>query len=334
MAVYATRFVIHDRSLRVEWSASLPRPAIETILQYHGAEQTEADASSTWTLRADPGCNVPEGARLVASHDSGLSLWQSDEAYFIAHSEGALCISLASGSITGQLPSSGGGTVSEGCYVATTLMLLLLLEHVGYYALHAACLVHPDGAGVLLIGPSDSGKSTMALHLVEQGWQYLSDDSVLLHAGPDGISVLPLRRDFCLDPEAEALFPSLAGTSARMLTDADKWRVRVEHLFPTQQRPSCRPSLLLFPRIEAERATSALQPLRPIESLMALLPQASLLRRDPKEARTFTQLTQRLVAQAPAYRFLSGADVYRDGARLARLLEPLFRSADAPTVET
>ncbi len=49
----------------------------------------------------------------------------------------------------------------------------------GLVSLHAACVGHA-GRGVLLMGPSGSGKSTVALHCLLQGFDFLSEDSVLL----------------------------------------------------------------------------------------------------------------------------------------------------------
>ncbi len=46
--------------------------------------------------------------------------------------------------------------------------------------LHAASLARADGAGVLLAGRSEAGKSTAALALARAGWEFLGDDVALL----------------------------------------------------------------------------------------------------------------------------------------------------------
>lgn len=48
---------------------------------------------------------------------------------------------------------------------------------------HAACLAR-DGRSVLVSGPSGAGKTTLALHLMEAGFEYCADDIVLI--APDG----------------------------------------------------------------------------------------------------------------------------------------------------
>lgn len=59
------------------------------------------------------------------------------------------------------------------------LILLWLLHGHNLYGLHANGIVK-NGAGILLVGDAGSGKTTISLSLIVQGWNYLSDDVVLL----------------------------------------------------------------------------------------------------------------------------------------------------------
>jgi HPr kinase/phosphorylase len=47
---------------------------------------------------------------------------------------------------------------------------------------HASCAAR-DGAGVLLIGPSGSGKSDLMLRLMDHGFEMVADDRVEIEAG-------------------------------------------------------------------------------------------------------------------------------------------------------
>lgn len=51
---------------------------------------------------------------------------------------------------------------------------------------HGTC-VELAGLGVLLRGPSGSGKSDLALRLIDHGARLVADDRVDLRAGPDGV---------------------------------------------------------------------------------------------------------------------------------------------------
>lgn len=48
------------------------------------------------------------------------------------------------------------------------------------HSVHASCVAR-DGAGVLIFGPSGSGKSLLALALIDMGFTLVADDRVVLH---------------------------------------------------------------------------------------------------------------------------------------------------------
>lgn len=48
--------------------------------------------------------------------------------------------------------------------------------------LHASCVAR-DGAGVLLLGPSGSGKSDLALRLIGRGFALVGDDQIIVSNG-------------------------------------------------------------------------------------------------------------------------------------------------------
>lgn len=52
--------------------------------------------------------------------------------------------------------------------------------------IHGTC-VAVEGRGALLRGPSGSGKSDLALRLIERGAQLIADDQVILEADGDGV---------------------------------------------------------------------------------------------------------------------------------------------------
>lgn len=56
----------------------------------------------------------------------------------------------------------------------------------GYEALHASAVESPQGA-IVVLAPSGTGKTALALALARGGWPLLSDDIVTLGRGPDGV---------------------------------------------------------------------------------------------------------------------------------------------------
>lgn len=59
----------------------------------------------------------------------------------------------------------------------------------GHLLLHASAVAR-DGRAVALAGPPGAGKSTSALHLVEHGLRFVSNDRLLVRAGTDGVEAL------------------------------------------------------------------------------------------------------------------------------------------------
>lgn len=56
--------------------------------------------------------------------------------------------------------------------------------------LHASC-VSLDGAGLLLLGVPGSGKSSLALRLMERGWSLVADDQVEVSAQDGQLAASP-----------------------------------------------------------------------------------------------------------------------------------------------
>ncbi len=98
---------------------------------------------------------------------------------------------------------------------------------------HAAS-IEIRGAGVLLIGPTGSGKTTTALTLAARGHGYLGDDMAALHA--ESVSLLPLRSTANLrpGPHPRALAAHVeAGRWEPLHTDGQpRLRLCVTDLFP------------------------------------------------------------------------------------------------------
>lgn len=79
----------------------------------------------------------------------------------------------------------------------------------GYTVLHGSCVVR-HGEGLIFLGDSGAGKSSIALSCISKGWQLVSDDVVVLDMSDGGIRALssyPLMKvdnqlalDFKLNP--------------------------------------------------------------------------------------------------------------------------------------
>jgi hypothetical protein len=89
-------------------------------------------------------------------------------------------------------------------------MVYTLLDTRNVVALHAACLVK-DGHGVLFVGRSGAGKSSLAYACMRRGWTYVSDEASSLVRRRAGRLIVGNPQTFRFRPTASALFPELRG---------------------------------------------------------------------------------------------------------------------------
>jgi hypothetical protein len=194
-------------------------------------------------------------------------------------------------------------------WAALTLAGAFLLGRLGRTLMHAGAVVAPDGRAWLLVGGTFSGKSTTCVNLIRQGWDYLSDDHVVLAGGPSGVQVEGWPRKFNLDTGYER------GTSegVRRRVDPAAWG-------PGRWRRAAPLGGLLFPRVEAPLAT-ALEPMGQADALVGLLGQSPWLVGDQATAPAVLSLL-RDTARAPRFRLRLGKDCYGDPEQLANVVSP------------
>ena len=87
----------------------------------------------------------------------------------------------------------------------------LLITSAYLTAVHAAC-VQWEGQGVLLMGDSGAGKSSMAYACAKSGWTYISDDASYLVRDRDLCEITGNPYQIRLRDSASALFPEFAGS--------------------------------------------------------------------------------------------------------------------------
>jgi len=337
---------LHGRRLEVTASPGSLQSATATVLQNRGisrrlhASNTDSEdvghgsvvrRDRPWRIQVERTERVPspppDVQRVGESERTGIAVGLSDERLMFRTRGAAATVNLPEG--RARLSLDRGFILEEprGPTLAFThlvgFVLMGLAQAAEWVSLHAAVLVR-DGRGVLLLAESDAGKSTTAYQLVRQGWQFVSDDSVLLRETNHGIEALSMRPHFCLDAGSERHFPELGGHDwPEMVRDEIKWRVDVERLYPGRFVPSCQPQAIVMPAI-SDAAQSRLTPVPAQTLIPALLQQSGFrLTAGSERAGRHFQLIGTLLRQCAAYRFCGGRDVLEDGGRVRRLFERL-----------
>jgi hypothetical protein len=198
--------------------------------------------------------------------------------------------------------------------------LFKLLRPLRIYNLHAAGLATKDGEGVLLVGPPGSGKSTLAIGLIRAGWNYLSDDAVLLRGGSEGVESLACRKSFYIDAPHSGDYSDLwLGEEEPDSNGGWRRKVGITASYPEQYVPQCLPRVLIFPQIKRQ-SQSVLKPINSVHALGLLLAQSAPQLFDRSTMSGHLELLKGILQQAQTYELNAGADLYHQPAKLIDLL--------------
>ena len=263
--------------------------------------------------------DVPPGGVLRIQAHASVCGYQVPEGLFLTTPAGRARV----GADGGQIVLAQGISPAEVAWLLTTAFHLIA-RAVGAHEIHAAAL-DGGGSGVLVVGPSDVGKSTLAVALVGQGWGFVSDDSVLLHDAPEGtVEALPFRRRFGLD--ADGHFPELDAHAFPQPAEPEKRSVDMAARHAAQARERTVPGLIVFPEI-VDAAESRLTAIAPAEAYGRLLAQVATRRLADAHTRAHHAMLGHLMAQAPAVRLAAGRDVLGAPVAVADLLSRALHTA-------
>lgn len=126
----------------------------------------------------------------------------------------------------------------------------------GIHFAHAACVAH-GGAGLILYGESNQGKSTLTSTLVGRGLHFLADDHLGLRERDGRIEALRSVRWTALWRSGVAFFgssgPRILEISSPVWADErDKIEFPIAELFPDRMGTVCVPRCLVRLRLEKE----------------------------------------------------------------------------------
>lgn len=191
----------------------------------------------------------------------------------------------------------------------------------GLFFLHASC-VSRNSQGILIVGHSRAGKSTLSLSAVRAGFKFLSDEQPLLSLRDGQIRVHSFPRRIRLHRTDARFFPELEP----LLKSSPLERL----IFPIQKfragcvTPSCKPRVLVFPKFH-KQGPLKVSPLHPSEALARLLQDDHFVwyKKSPSDRLSHQHLAlfEQLTRQAAAFRLEYGSkDLCRIPSLFHRLL--------------
>jgi hypothetical protein len=282
------------RDLVEPWMPRLERPRV-------------AAAAAPALLRVEAGApHVSAPAGEPQMEMLGIGGWIEDDEVVIADGHGRIGgrVHLSARRATLRMAQGDDAPQIVEASAALTMAAALLLGRLGRPLVHGGAVIAPGGGAWILAGGSFSGKTSTCITLIRAGWNWLSDDHVVLGGGPGApLWVEGWPRRFNLD------HGYAAGESQGVRS-----RVDPEGFGPGEWRRKAPLAGLLFPRVEAERPTG-LEPLHPAGALAQLLRHTPWLLADAGAAGPVLALL-REVCTLPAYTLRLGNDTYCNPHRL------------------
>lgn len=222
-------------------------------------------------------------------------------------------------------------TSAERTRPLQVVLPLWCLDH-DIYVTHAG-LVAQDGRGILVVGPSGVGKSTIALASICAGLDLLGDDNVGLERRSDGSFIgHSLFSSVRLDPRHLTNFPSvLPYAVASAVDDEPKSLVYLAEILPDRLARSMPIHAIVLPSV-APGSSSRLEP-APQRDVLRALTHAMLLFMGPNRNLAMLKRMTELSAAVPSYRLELGGDVGAIPEQLSELLCGLARGRLAAVPE-
>lgn len=300
--------------------------AVDQTVRYHGFRPAVDGSDATdleITIRSGtPLETVPERAELVRTHPAGIRMHRTSERLYLSRDAAVMAIEATTGKATMTLPldaANASADVNSTLYLLLTFGLVLLLQTRDLFVLHAAALASPGDRGFLIVAPSGSGKSTLSMRLVESGWKFVSDDSVVLGQSDGEVVVRPFRRDAAIFVDAVSEYPRAAEFNAPLFSDPSKVLVDMNRAYPDQRLESVVPSVTVFPEISG-RPETRVEVMDPAEAMVALIGQGSFLTADREFVSRQMNVFQRLIGGTKLLKLHAGLDLRDDPAAANRIL--------------
>jgi len=319
-------FLIHGLSLNLTSNSPHISGAINNLLGHFRSRQVRKDPELRFYLIQSPLSNVwllpmirKEGQLLYDSEEeSQFNLSQKMELHLKCFSWKELFV-VDFGS-NGLLVLDHWGGVGAGWFpdpssihpdILSNFIFLIglseLLRSRDLYLIHAAALAR-DGKGVLIPGFTGSGKTTLSIALLREGFQFLGDDRTFIKKEADGLKLLAFPDELDVTEETISSFPEMKD----LPEDAFKIGPRkkkfwVDRVYPGSMVNRSVPKILLFPNI-VQKKNSQLDPLSKAQAVERLLPH-SLLVFDGEIAEKHFHLLCHLVEKMDCYRLDFGKDL-------------------------
>jgi hypothetical protein len=187
-------------------------------------------------------------------------------------------------------PEATSEDVMDAYYSAVLPMVVQIVLR--GQSLHASAVVTPEGQIVALCGPSQSGKTTVAVALSRRGCGLWADDTVAFEVRADGVTALRLPFELNLREPSAAYFDGLPEDATPHANG-----------HPLEWAQARLGAFCVLERLEDPQGSPMVERLSPREALIALLSQSFRFKpQRHEEKRRMMHDYLEAVAQLPVFR--------------------------------
>ncbi len=321
-AAFAHCYSLHGLNLLVQCEEKELADESEQLFAFLPFEKSERfNSHFHLTLKfalSEKTAHIPRG-RLKPYIVNDISIFETNSSVIITDDDSTF--NIEPWSVRGAVsihPSFKKKTLASK-YNFLLLGLTYLFSYQGLFDLHGAAIAD-RGIGYVFLGEASSGKSSMALNLVHQGWHYASDDSLLLKSNGKAVEVLSFRKIFYIDPAVASKYPELDTLVSKKSNAAgSKSFLDLEKAYPNQFQPSIVPKVLIFSKITPDQKSS-IQLYSKGQALADLFKQSISIFFNRQAVTQHTQILKNLIDQCDCYRLLAGRDLYDEPDKILKIL--------------
>lgn len=190
--------------------------------------------------------------------------------------------------------------------------LVELLRQNGVYAHHAGA-VSLNGRGLLLVGKSGQGKTTLAVDLLSHGLDFLSDDRCFISETLEGFEVQGYYEPVRFFPKNISHVKELEASAEEQSLPALHNHKSQLDLYPRYGDKIIDKSLLdglIFPHYSPDEPVSRIEPMQQSEAMVTLLP-LTMVCFDRSTSKHHFSFCTKLTAKLPAVKLIMGKDHVR-----------------------